>query len=239
MLKYCRDQWDKNVDKLREYFISKRFCLDSYSYIDLVIAVVDFILNDDTDEMSQEWNSNNIVEIDHGEYQGTLMYMIPRNCYQPCAAEYLVAAVEYGSCSACDTLQRIQSEDDWQDQIGDLVYLCKEIVTSIKHPYGGPCVGGNDYSEIEFNSTEKEKSEGYLFCFADGYLCEITSAKNIREAFLSMIDKLGTQPHDLLEKIISSAELHDVEDFVNVFNRFDTKNIWKIYAVKGTVFEIF
>lgn len=52
----------------------------------------------------------NIHVIDNGDYQGVQLFLIPKDEYQP--SEYLMTTVSYGSCSVCDTLQRIRDAGD-------------------------------------------------------------------------------------------------------------------------------
>ena len=49
-----------------------------------------------------------IHEIDDGDYQGTLVYLVPEVGYQP--SEYYIVLVGYGSCSVCDTLEGVKSD---------------------------------------------------------------------------------------------------------------------------------
>src|SRR4051812_7766665 len=44
-----------------------------------------------------------ITRIDHGDYQGTTVWVIAETGYQP--STYYVTKNYYGSCSGCDTLQ--------------------------------------------------------------------------------------------------------------------------------------
>ncbi|HBE8999145.1 TPA: hypothetical protein KOR19_001182 [Clostridioides difficile] len=107
---------------------------DSYcSYEDLVKLSVKHILNDNINE-DDEWDVDNISEIDNGDYQGTLLYLIPKKTYQPNEYEYLMTYVGYGSCSDCDTLINIQDSDS-EDSIEDYMCLCKDIICNIIKPY--------------------------------------------------------------------------------------------------------
>lgn len=45
-----------------------------------------------------------ITVIDHGDYQGTLVFVVASQGYQP--SDYWATRVFYGSCSSCDTFQR-------------------------------------------------------------------------------------------------------------------------------------
>lgn len=56
----------------------------------------------------------NITTIDHGEYQGTLVFVIAETGYQP--STYWYVKVSYGSCSGCDTFQAICG---WGDEVTD------------------------------------------------------------------------------------------------------------------------
>ena len=143
MIKYCIEKWDKNKDLLRNALNDNKLLnhvlnknddpLEYLEYKDLVKLTVMFILNDEN-----EWDENKIKEIDDGDYQGTLLYLIPEDTYQPNSSEYLMTFVEYGSCSGCDTLQGIQcflgvrSRDK---SIDDLMNLCKDLICNMIKPY--------------------------------------------------------------------------------------------------------
>lgn len=78
------------------------------SYLDLVRAVVT-VLSDGNDAEAVP-DQKRIHEIDDGEYQGTLVYVIGAAGYQP--SEYWYVKVGYGSCSGCDTLLSIRGYGD-------------------------------------------------------------------------------------------------------------------------------
>ena len=52
-----------------------------------------------------------ITVIDHGDYQGTQLYIIGAQGYQP--STYWSIFVAYGSCSGCDSFQ---ANYTWQDE---------------------------------------------------------------------------------------------------------------------------
>jgi hypothetical protein len=138
MLKIIVSQWDKNKDELRSV-LSKRTDLNSVDYIDLVKLSFEVIYNNGLEfSGARRLDLDRIHEIDDGDYQGTLLFLIPFKSYQPCENEYLMTYVGYGSCCVCDTLQAIQ---DWGDkkltdrQIDDFMQLCKDILTNTIKPY--------------------------------------------------------------------------------------------------------
>lgn len=150
MLKYCLRKWNENKKKLEEELL-KDPDLNSCEYKHIVKKVVDIILN--TNE-NNPWSSASITEIDNGDYQGTLLYLIPRDTYQPSEYQYLMTYVDYGSCSGCDTLQGIQNCSDEtisEDQLKDFMSLCKDIVTNMIKPYNSGWRNEDEFTEVEAN----------------------------------------------------------------------------------------
>lgn len=134
MIKIMKEMWDKNRDKLKEELMS----LDNIEYLnykDIVKITFDKIYNAENLSWHKFLNLNNIHEINDGDYQGTLIYLIPFDTYQPDEKDYLMTFIWYGSCSVCDTLQSIQSLDSKEQQVEDLMTLCKDIVCNTIKPY--------------------------------------------------------------------------------------------------------
>lgn len=135
MIKYCKDKWSKNNNLLYNELAMKLKLseLQDYNYGDLVKLSVIHILNDE----DEEWDTENITEIDNGDYQGTLLYLIPKSTYQPDEQEYLMTYVGYGSCSGCDALQSIQygHYEDQTEIIKEYMLLCKDIICNMIKPY--------------------------------------------------------------------------------------------------------
>ena len=72
--------------------------------------------------------------IDDGNYQGTIIYMIPKGDYQP--DDYILTKVSYGSCSSCDTLQSVEYDyrysEDKDRLISELMTLSLHIIQRSK-----------------------------------------------------------------------------------------------------------
>ena len=159
MLKIMKEKWAKNESLLREA-IANIPNVHSISYLDLVKMTFKVIYN-----TSEEWDSNcldldNIVDIDHGNYQGTLMYVIPFDVYQPGPNDYLITHVYYGSCSGCDTLQHIQSIGwNWdahkpdEKQVSGLMTLCRDLVMSTVKPYNYGWRHDDKFDQVEFEES--------------------------------------------------------------------------------------
>ena len=142
MLQYCKDKWAKNEEKLRTA-ISKSTDHASWNYETLVKLIVDVVLNDGLNTYGDwEW-SQDIHVVDDGDYQGTLLFLIHRDMYQPGEDDYLITYVDYGSCSCCDTLFGIQADCDYtgeetvpnKRQVDAYMALCRDIVRSFKQPF--------------------------------------------------------------------------------------------------------
>jgi hypothetical protein len=100
------------------------------SYLDVVRAVVRAIT--DADEYRAP-DPERIHQIDDGDYQGTLVFVIAATGYQP--SDYWYVKVNYGSCSGCDTLQAISSYSDQPptaEQVRDYLTLALHVAQGLK-----------------------------------------------------------------------------------------------------------
>lgn len=78
-------------------------------------------------------NPNEVHEICEGSYSGTLLYIIYKEYYIRAGCYYVL--IDYGSCSACDTLEAIRPYDSSlidQTTINDLMILALHIVQGLK-----------------------------------------------------------------------------------------------------------
>jgi len=141
MLKYAVLQWENNKQKLEEAIRKdgELYCCD-YDY--LVKLVIRHILNGECimPEMDYIKWSEDFDTIDNGDYQGSLIFVIHREMYQPSPSDYIMTCAYYGSCSGCDTLMDIQcscydGEKIPDNAVKDFMALCKDIVTQIVHPF--------------------------------------------------------------------------------------------------------
>lgn len=123
-------QWDIRKNALENYFRThkqKEYC---GSYKDILIKIFEFIILD------KDYNISKITVVDDGDYQGTQIFLIPEETYQPSEDEYLITSVGYGSCSGCDTLQSIHSYNDEkkpsESQVSEYMTLALHLIQKMK-----------------------------------------------------------------------------------------------------------
>ena len=82
-------------------------------YDALMKRVIETMKEDDGLEPDPE----RITIIDHGDYQGTRLYIIGATGYQP--STYWSIFVDYGSCSGCDSFEANRDHRSGDDEITD------------------------------------------------------------------------------------------------------------------------
>jgi hypothetical protein len=102
------------------------------AYVDIVKAVIKLVSEPDG---YGEPDPERVHEVDDGDYQGTLVYVIGATGYQP--SDYWYVRVSYGSCSGCDTLEGIKSDGDYgeamnEGQLDQLMTLALHVVQRLK-----------------------------------------------------------------------------------------------------------
>lgn len=99
-----------------------------FDYIDIVKIVIEAV-----HDGYGSPNPENIHEIDDGDYQGTLLFVIPSDNYQPYT--YWYVKIAYGSCSGCDTLMAILEGDfgnTIDEKVDSLFTLALHIIQGLK-----------------------------------------------------------------------------------------------------------
>lgn len=120
---------EENKSILRDSF--KKECPSSYK--EIIEKIIPVISTDTYGEHALD--QSRIHEIDDGNYQGTLVYIIASKGYQP--SVYYAVYVNYGSCAGCDTLQSIVTYSPLIDKeideetLDSLMSLAEQIVCDI------------------------------------------------------------------------------------------------------------
>ena len=127
MIEAFTKAWFANLHTMREKFTAKH----PEDYKEVVRSVVEMLADasDDYDKPDPE----RIHEIDDGNYQGTLVYVIGGSGYQP--SRYWYVKVSYGSCSGCDTLEAIRgyrNESPDEEQVREYMTLALHIVQGLR-----------------------------------------------------------------------------------------------------------
>jgi len=117
--------------KDREMEIKARFSENHPgNYMEVVKIVIETLSRGET----HKWpDPERIHEIDDGDYQGTLVYVIANLGYQP--AMYWYVKVGYGSCSGCDELESIREggyNKPTDEQVHDYMTLVLHIVQGLR-----------------------------------------------------------------------------------------------------------
>lgn len=124
MIKEFYLAWEKNKDTLKEYFRThEKNNYDSYG--ELVELLFNLVINP---EMDYKFNTDDMVELDNGGYQGTLIFILHRDTYQPDVTDYVYTNTSYGSCGYCDVLESIYYSNNetspTDDQVDSYMKLC-------------------------------------------------------------------------------------------------------------------
>lgn len=107
------------------------------NYLAIVKSVIE-ILGNTGSTFCDTPDPDRITVIDHGDYQGTLLFVIGAQGYQP--SRYWYVLVSYGSCSGCDTLEGIRdysSEIPSNQQVRDYMTLALHVLQGLKAMEGG------------------------------------------------------------------------------------------------------
>lgn len=134
MIKKFVEKWNRYKENLENYFRNTK--QEEYQdYKDIVKALFKNVINQGE---TYHWNKFNIEEmtlIDDGDYQGTQIFIIPLDTYQPNIEDYVVTNTYYGSCSGCDTLLAINEFSSGlpsEEQIHDYMMLALHLLQKCK-----------------------------------------------------------------------------------------------------------
>lgn len=122
--------FDANRKALREDFRENR----PSSYLDVVKRVISLLAAENADYWTPD--PERITVIDHGDYQGTQVFVIGAKGSWPHV--YWYVRMNYGSCSHCDTFQSIMADWPWDDEevpdkcLDGLMTMALHIIQRIK-----------------------------------------------------------------------------------------------------------
>ena len=155
MTRIMKECWDANKDKLRAV-LAERTDLNACQYEDLVKLTFETIYNTAVTDLDRKLDLKHITVVDNGDYQGTLLFFIPFDTYQPSEHEYIMTYVGYGSCSICDVLQRVQSWDNYsketptEEQLDGFMDICRDLICNAIKPYNSGWREDENWLPAEF-----------------------------------------------------------------------------------------
>lgn len=116
----------------------------------------EFYESDEEDEIDQIWrnpglyNTDKIVVIDDGDWQGTEIFVLHKNAYHPSEEDYVYTSAYYGSCSECDTILSIKFMEDWEEkrpskeQVKEYMMLCLHLLQRCAYMVDGRTINVED-----------------------------------------------------------------------------------------------
>jgi len=132
MISSIIEQWENNKSKLENYFRTT----DQYEYCgykQIVEKLFELCITNADEHCG--FNIERMTVIDDGDYQGTKLFIIPKDTYQPSVDDYITTHTYYGSCSGCDTLQSICGYDyglPTEEQVKLYMTLALHLVQKLK-----------------------------------------------------------------------------------------------------------
>jgi hypothetical protein len=126
--------WDDNQKLVREWIST--IDIEDISYKGLLENTLRILYKDHSSDFP---DYNRITEVDNGDYQGTLVFVIGGQEYQPSIEDHWYTSVSYGSCSGCDTLEAIRVCGDGHpqpEQVEDYWTLCLHMMQKMKRMRG-------------------------------------------------------------------------------------------------------
>lgn len=148
MLEFAIKKWDKNKNKLREYFAKHKQKQYVGNYGDnhtiFTKKVIKIIFNDgdysgsswNNETQRKEFNINKFFrKIDFCKYAGTLIFVFAYDDYDPELYSTFYTSVDYGSCSGCDTLLEINryktDELPTEKQVDEYMQLALNLIQNM------------------------------------------------------------------------------------------------------------
>lgn len=134
MIRKAVNQWNAHKEELREYFKTHKQ-KEYMSYESIFKLLVTIVLNAEG-ENNMELSIEEMTVVDNGDYQGTQIFILPRETYQPDESDYYWSSDYYGSCSCCDTLLGISDYDveeyPTDEQVKEYMTVCLHQIQRLR-----------------------------------------------------------------------------------------------------------
>ena len=126
MIKEYIERFQEIKPELLEIFSNK----EPDDYTDIFKQTIKLMFKKTNEYNSEVPDFERITVIDHGEYQGNLVFIVSSQDYQP--SDYWVAIVEYGSCSGCDTFYAYSDDENPKESAPHMVTMALHMIESMK-----------------------------------------------------------------------------------------------------------
>ena len=134
MVQEIINRWEENKHKL-EYYFRKTRQSEYDDYGKILDKIFELVINDENEYEHKKFDIDKRTTIDDGEYQGTVIFIIPKKTYQPGVEDYIITDTYYGSCSGCDTLLSISEYNEGipnDDQLKQYMTLALHLVQKMR-----------------------------------------------------------------------------------------------------------
>ena len=138
MIQKYVDAWMANKDEYEKWLRGLEYDWGVVDYESMVKQLVNLVINPCIiNGYKGALQADSVTVIDNGDYQGTQIFIIPYDVYQPNEEEYVYTHVGYGSCSGCDTLLNALSLSDYDKKLSDetvdmLMVLALHLIENFK-----------------------------------------------------------------------------------------------------------
>lgn len=90
--------WRDRKEDFREW-LKNDVNANDIGYFSIVRGIIQTVINPSMENRWDKLDIEKIHAIDDGDYQGTTIYLIPKDVYQPDPTDYIWTHNYYGSCS--------------------------------------------------------------------------------------------------------------------------------------------
>ena len=136
MIQEFIDYWRKDKQNFQNWLegLDKEELEWKLEYSDIVKHIFAEVINPNIKYENHYYDGfevDKMTVIDDGDYQGTNIFIIPKDVYQPSVEDYVYTHNYYGSCSGCDALQHAQTLD--RDKcIESIMTIALHLVSNMK-----------------------------------------------------------------------------------------------------------
>lgn len=133
MIQAFIEAWRDNKHQFR-LWLENDVDAGEIEYTDIVKGIFEVVINPSIQRDYDKYDIEKMTVVDDGDYQGTQIYLIPKDTYQPNDTEYIVTSNYYGSCGGCDALMHCQWLER-EEMIDGIMTIALHLVERMKPLY--------------------------------------------------------------------------------------------------------